>query len=140
MDEKFQQEQLDLKQKLKKSLLVTCLVLLFCGLLYDRITQKVNITDQYIENGNIVVFLDGEGQCFIGDGMENAEWVNTDENNTCVMPLVSKGNIYIRNRYRHLCQVLEDQRAVKRSFMMPHTPALWMNRSFFPVTMSRLLR
>ena len=110
MDEKFQQEQLDIKQKLKKSLLVTCLVLLFCGLLYDRITQKVNITDQYIENGSIVVVLDGEGQCYIGDSMDDAEWVKTDENNTCVLPLVSKGNIYIRNRYNHLGQVLEDQK------------------------------
>ncbi|MBQ6479163.1 MAG: Ig-like domain-containing protein [Erysipelotrichaceae bacterium] len=103
-------EQSDLKQQLKKSILITCLVFVFCGLLYDRITQKVNISDRYIENGNIIVVLDGEGQCYIGDDLNGAEWVRSDENNVCVMPLIDKGNIYIRNKYNHLCETLEDQK------------------------------
>ena len=100
----------DLKQQLKKNAYIICLILVFFGLLYDRMTQKVSVTDIYSENGNIFVVLDREGQCLIGEDVDNGEWVISDENNICIMPLTDRGNVYIRNKYDHLCEVLEDQR------------------------------
>ncbi len=99
-----------LKEQFKKNFLVICVILVLFGLLHDRVTRKVVMTDSYIEDGKIVVVLDGEGQCYIGSDMEEAEWVKSDENNVCVMPLTDRGNVYIRNKYDHLTQVVEDQK------------------------------
>ena len=99
-----------LKEKLRKNTYVIFIILAFIGLLYDRMTQKVSMTDAYVEDGNIVVVLDREGQCLISDDMDDGEWVLSDENNVCIMPLIDQGNIYIRNKYDHLSEIHEDQR------------------------------
>ncbi len=99
-----------LKEMIRKNIVAIILVLVLFGLLYDRMTQKVSMSDSHTEGGNIIIVLDKEGQCYIGDDLDDAEWVKSDEEGVCVLPMVDKGNIYIRNKYDHLCEIIEDQK------------------------------
>ena len=74
--------------------------LIYCYFFYY--TKPVHRTETYVENNEIVIVLDGEGHCYLGDDPDKGKWADTDDSYACRLPFVSGPvDLYLSNRYNY---------------------------------------
>lgn len=84
--------------------------------------EEITIIDSRIENDQIILQLNDKGRCSLTGGVENSNWIATDENNACVFPLVDNiETVYLRNKYSTLSEYHGDFSQVI-NLEIDHTP------------------
>ena len=96
----------------KRTVIITAIAILVIALFIHETNYRkpVNVVEQHIEGENLVVTLDGQGSCYLGDELnkDKSLWVKTDENNVCVIPINDyETNLYLRNSQDFDCGKIE---------------------------------
>ena len=96
----------------KRTIIIAVIIVLAIFLYVHEVNYRkpVNVIEHHIEGENLVITLDGQGSCYLGDEMNKDKtfWTKTDENNICTIPINDyEANLYIRNSQDYDCGSIE---------------------------------